>query len=143
MTSLEEKKEDIKLPEGCSLKEHRAFFATIDQYGGDKHHNVTCKLRNICSYRKDGNHIMIADHMWIDNEDAIKITQLQANVMENNRPKRGTKLFIRAKCVIYHSNGRYKAKLAQFQKVEYTKTIYWKDGGRKTNNSIMWHGSKK
>ena len=143
MATTEKKSYEIELPEGCSMNEYRAFYATIDEYGGDKNGNTTVKLRNICSYRKDGNHIMIGDHIWIDNHDAIKITQLKSSAMVNNRPKRGTKLFMRAKCIIYRSAGRYKAKLAHFDKVECTKTVYWVQGGKKTKNTVMWHGKWK
>ena len=151
MTNKSELSKNI--PTGCSLNEHRPFYATIDSYGGDSNKLPTCKLRCICIYRKDKQNVMISDHMWIDGEDAKIIMSLiptdnkpitMVNFGKTFRPKRGTKIFIVAKCKFY-SKG--KAKLCNFQRVEplsfvseNKQVVYWKDGMPKDCNSALWHG---
>ena len=153
MTNKSELSKNI--PTGCSLNEHRPFYATIDSYGGDSNKLPTCKLRCVCIYRKDKQHVMISDHMWIDGKDAEIIMSLtptddkpiaMVKFGKTFRPKRGTKIFIVAKCKFY-SEG--KAKLCNFQRVEplafiddNKQVIYWKDGMPKDCDSALWHGGQ-
>lgn len=140
------------LPEGCSEHQTRPFFATIDRYGGDASKKPTVYLRCVCSFRKDGNHVMVSDHNWLAGEDAQMVLSLtdpegrMATETGSGRPKRGTKLFLTAKVVFY--GDRAKAKIAQIERVELRpfkapdrqEPYFNKETGVKVQDSPLWHG---
>jgi len=142
------------LPAGCSTAERRPFFATVDAWGGDASGNQTVKVRCICTYSRNGQHMMVGDHLWLTGEDARMI----ASVRHTNdgqpvkleeygasfRPKRGMKMFLLARCKMYA--GETKATLFDIEKVnpmvydrEGNQAPYWCDGMPKNTTSPMWH----
>ena len=138
----------------ASMTEARPFYATIDQWGGDGAGRPTCKLRCVCSYRRDGQHIMISDHMWLAGADAERIIALVPTAQhpivleafgERTRPKRGLKLFLTAKASVYA--GGTKAKLHELERVEPVEFVgereqrrYWQEGMPKDSTTAFWHG---
>jgi len=151
----------LPLPEGCSETEARAYFATIDHYGGAADQTPTVFLKCICSYRRDGNHVMVSDHNWLDHDDAQKVIaladpegQMATEEGGSRRPKRGTKIFLTAKVAFYGSGGggdgegKRKAKIAHIERIELRPFIapneqepyFNKETGVKIEDSPLWHG---
>ena len=125
----------------------------MDQWGGDRFNRPTCKLRCVCSYRQDGRHVMISDHMWLDGPDAERIIGIAPSegrpvVLEpfgaGARPKRGLKLFLTAKALRYAPG---KAKLHAVGRAEPVafvapgkQEVYWAEGMPRDARSCFWHG---
>ena len=143
-----------RLPPGCSTTEWRPFLATLDQWGGDARGWLTAKLRCICACRRNGQHVMVGDHLWLTGKDARMIACVrhtkdgQPVKLEEYgtsfRPKRGMKLFLVARCKIYA--GGTKATLCDIEKINSMvydqvghQAPYWRDGMPKITNSPMWH----
>ena len=115
----------VHLPEGCSIAEARPFFATMDQWGGDAARRATCKLRAVCSYRANGQHLMVSDHMWLDGADAERIMAIVPSegrpvVLERFgpglRPKRGVRRGWQTETVLdgRHAEGHRERLLARW-----------------------------
>ena len=145
---------ETRLAEGCQIGELRPFLVILDGWGGDAHGNPTAKLRCICSFKKNGNHVMVGDHMWIGGADARGILDCKPSIKKpiameqfgqhGFRPKRGTKFFVTAECMIYAPG---KAKICNFERVEPLQFVedgkqlcYWVSGMQKDTTSALWHG---
>ena len=113
-----------------------------------------CKLRAVCSFFKNSAHVMVSDYMWLAGSDAKAVSSSSRQPASQwrsspfgSRPKRGTKLFITARCEYYA--GGIKAKLGGVQRVEACEFVekrkqkmYWTKACR-GDQSPLWHGDLK
>ena len=133
------------IPHGFQIGSFSNVYLTIEKYGGDARGKPTVMCRCFC--KEDGT--MISDHGWFDGADALKIINLGPTddspiAMENNRPKRGTKLRVTGSINFYGDGTKTKlSNLVNVTPLPFIKgnkqTPYWDPVNGRREKTSFWH----